>query len=64
MADRVTVRPSPRDESHSSRPVSAEQPHGLTVRIATPGTVDALCRTGIHRDARAVNVTRAFPLAA
>ncbi|WP_371534750.1 DUF3152 domain-containing protein [Streptomyces sp. NBC_01023] len=30
--------------------VSAGAPHDLTVRIATPGTADALCWTGIHQD--------------
>lgn len=30
--------------------MSAGQPHDLTVRIATPGTADALCWTGIKQD--------------
>lgn len=30
--------------------VSEGQPHDLTVRIATPGTADALCWAGIHQD--------------
>ncbi|MFF1833509.1 DUF3152 domain-containing protein [Streptomyces sp. NPDC058231] len=30
--------------------VSAGQPHDLKVKIATPGTADALCWAGIHQD--------------
>ncbi|WP_329528185.1 DUF3152 domain-containing protein [Streptomyces sp. NBC_01462] len=39
-----------RDDTHSFQLVSAEAPHDLTVRIATPGTADALCWAGIHQD--------------
>ncbi|MFE5136115.1 DUF3152 domain-containing protein [Streptomyces fagopyri] len=38
------------DEAHAFQLVSAAQPHDLTVRIATPGTADALCWAGIHQD--------------
>ncbi|MGW4676318.1 DUF3152 domain-containing protein [Streptomyces sp. NPDC004324] len=38
------------DASHAFRLVSAGEPHDLTVKIATPGTADALCWAGIHQD--------------
>ncbi|UUN25298.1 DUF3152 domain-containing protein [Streptomyces sp. FIT100] len=39
-----------RNPAHSFQLVSAGQPHDLTVRIATPGTADALCWAGIQQD--------------
>ncbi|MBM9507851.1 DUF3152 domain-containing protein [Actinacidiphila acididurans] len=38
------------DPDYAFQLVSAGAPHDLTVRIATPGTTDALCWAGIHQD--------------
>jgi hypothetical protein len=39
-----------RDGVSSFQLVSAREPYDLKVRIATPGTADALCWAGIHQD--------------
>ncbi|WP_451640790.1 DUF3152 domain-containing protein [Streptomyces wuyuanensis] len=39
-----------RNPAYSFRLVGADQPHDLTVTIATPGTADALCWAGIRQD--------------
>ncbi|MFE0631728.1 DUF3152 domain-containing protein [Streptomyces sp. NPDC058864] len=41
-----------RNPAYAFQLVGAGQPHDLTVSIATPGTADALCWTGIHQDTR------------
>lgn len=41
-----------RNPAYSFQLVSAGAPHDLTVRIATPGTADALCWAGIHQNTR------------
>lgn len=38
------------NQAFSFQLVSAGAPHDLTVKIATPGTADALCWAGIHQD--------------
>ncbi|MEV0263128.1 DUF3152 domain-containing protein [Streptomyces sp. NPDC050617] len=38
------------DPGTAFRLVSAGAPHDLTVKIATPGTADAVCWAGIHQD--------------
>ncbi|MFF9403037.1 DUF3152 domain-containing protein [Streptomyces sp. NPDC014744] len=39
-----------RNQAYSFQLVGAGAPHDLTVKIATPGTADALCWAGIHQD--------------
>ncbi|WP_327371420.1 DUF3152 domain-containing protein [Streptomyces sp. NBC_01217] len=40
------------NDAYSFQLVSAGQPYDLKVRIATAGTADALCWTGIHQDTK------------
>ncbi len=50
----AAILAAPRGWTHDPRTafrlVSAGAPHDLTVKIATPGTADALCWAGIHQD--------------
>ncbi|MER5842312.1 DUF3152 domain-containing protein [Streptomyces prasinus] len=39
-----------RDPDNAFQLVSAESPHDITIRIATPATADALCWAGIQQD--------------
>ncbi|MEU3218254.1 DUF3152 domain-containing protein [Streptomyces sp. NPDC006971] len=41
-----------RNQSYSFQLVGAGAPHDLTVKIATPGTADALCWAGIRQDTK------------